>query len=206
MSNNPIPCKVVLVGETGTGKTCIIKSFIDNKFNLNEHSSLNITYYNKVLIFQNNKSIAFDIWDTIGQEKYRSLTKNFYQNASIGIIVYDITNQKSFQAIKDYWYQELKTSGEDNIVIAVVGNKIDKFCEEQVKENEGKEYADSIGAIFKLTSCLQKKGINELFVECGEKYLGIEKDTKVEPEKSPSISLTKETHNEIPVKKKKKKC
>jgi len=172
MSTDNISCKVVLVGDTGVGKTCIIQRYVNNNYEENVESTVASTYTYKVLNFPNyNKSISFDIWDTAGQEIYRALAKNFYLNAAIGVLVYDIKRQSSFDSIKNYWYDQLKESGEENMIFAVVGNKCDLFNEEEVDEEEAKKFAKSIGAIFKLTSCKESIGIDELFSECGKRYL-----------------------------------
>jgi len=172
MEGNNITCKVVLVGDSGVGKTCIIQRYVNNNYNENTESTSASTYTYKVVDYkQFNKSISFDIWDTAGQELYRALAKNFYLNASIGILVYDVRRKESFESIKDYWYEQLKVSGEENMVFGVAGNKCDLFQEEQVSEEEGKKFAKSIGAVFHLTSCKESIGIDELFEECGKKYL-----------------------------------
>ena len=172
MSTDNISCKVVLVGDTGVGKTCIIQRYVNNNYEENVESTVASTYTYKVLNFPNyNKSISFDIWDTAGQEIYRALAKNFYLNAAIGVLVYDIKRQSSFDSIKNYWYDQLKESGEENMIFAVAGNKCDLFNEEEVDEEEAKKFAKSIGAIFKLTSCKESIGIDELFSECGKRYL-----------------------------------
>ena len=176
MSTDNISCKVVLVGDTGVGKTCIIQRYVNNNYEENVDSTVASTYTYKVLNFQNyNKSISFDIWDTAGQEIYRALAKNFYLNAAIGVLVYDIKRQSSFDSIKNYWYDQLKESGEENMIFAVAGNKCDLFNEEEVDEEEAKKFAKSIGAIFKLTSCKESIGIDELFSECGKRYLEVNK-------------------------------
>ena len=114
-----ITCKVVLVGESGVGKTCIIQRYINNSYNENTESTQASTYSYKTVEYKDfNKSISFDIWDTAGQELYRAVAKNFYINASIGILVYDIKRKESFEAIKNYWFEELKSSGEDNMIFA----------------------------------------------------------------------------------------
>ena len=172
MSTDNISCKVVLVGDTGVGKTCIIQRYVNNNYEENVESTVASTYTYKVLNFPNyNKSISFDIWDTAGQEIYRALAKNFYLNAAIGVLVYDIKRQSSFDSIKNYWYDQLRESGEENMIFAVAGNKCDLFNEEEVDEEEAKKFAKSIGAIFKLTSCKESIGIDELFSECGKRYL-----------------------------------
>ena len=172
MSKNTITCKVVLVGDSGVGKTCIIQRYVNKEFSENTESTIASSYTYKMIDYNKyNKSISFDIWDTAGQELYRALAKNFYLNASIGILVYDIRRKDSFDSIKDYWYDQLKNSGEENIVFGVAGNKCDLFQEEKVTEKEAKEFANQIGAVFQLTSCKESIGIDELFEELGRKYL-----------------------------------
>ena len=172
MEGNDITCKVVLVGDSGVGKTCIIQRYVNNDYNENNESTSTSTYTYKTLEYKEfNKTISFDIWDTAGQELYRALAKNFYLNASIGILVYDIRRKESFNAIKDYWYDQLKISGEENMIFGVAGNKCDLFQEEEVTEEEGKKFAKEIGGIFQLTSCKESIGIDDLFYECGKKYL-----------------------------------
>jgi Ras-related protein Rab-22 len=172
MEGNDITCKVVLVGDTGVGKTCIIQRYVNDSYKEENDSTITSSYtFKKINYPKYKKSISFDIWDTAGQELYRSLAKNFYLNASIGILVYDVRRKKSFESIQNYWYEELKQSGEDNMVIAVAGNKCDLFNQEEVTEEEAKKYAKEIGAVFFLTSCKESIGIDELFEKCGEKYL-----------------------------------
>ena len=172
MENDNITCKVVLVGDTGVGKTCIIQRYVNNDYSDTNESTVASTYTYKVVQYpEYKKSISFDIWDTAGQELYRAVAKNFYLNASIGILVYDIRRKQSFESIKNYWYEQLKESGEENMILGIAGNKCDLFEEEDVSEQEGKNFAKSIGAVFKLTSCKENIGVDELFQECGKKYL-----------------------------------
>ena len=167
-----ISCKVVLVGDTGVGKTSIIERYINNKYDENQKTTLVSSYtFKKIDIKKYNKSISLDIWDTAGQEVYRSLSKNFYLNASIGILVYDITRKASFESIRDYWHEQLKTFGEEKMVFDIVGNKTDLFQKEEVPENEARNFAKSINAGFHLVSCKDSVGIKDLFEDCGKKYL-----------------------------------
>ena len=107
--NNKKTIKVVLVGESGVGKTCIISRFITNKFNNDEISTDYASFATKTLSFNDNKKkIKFDVWDTAGQEIYRSIGKIFYNDAKVVILVYDISNKKSFIEIKNYWYESIK--------------------------------------------------------------------------------------------------
>ena len=167
-----ISCKVVLVGDAGVGKTSIIERYINDKYEENQKTTLVSSYtFKKIDIKKYNKSVSLDIWDTAGQEVYRSLSKNFYLNASIGILVYDISRKASFESIRDYWYEQLKTFGEEKMIFDVVGNKTDLFQREEVPENEARNFAKSINAGFHLVSCKDCVGIKDLFEDCGRKYL-----------------------------------
>ena len=198
-----IGCKAVLVGDTGVGKTSLIERYVNNHYEENQQSTLVSTYtFKKIDIKQYNKSVALDIWDTAGQEVYRSLSKNFYLNASIGILVYDISRRDTFESIKDYWYEQLKTFGEENMIFDIVGNKSDLFENEEVKENEAREYAQSINAGFHLVSCKDGINIKELYEDCAKRYLEVNNLTgpgKTEQPKKVKIVLTT---NKKPEKKK----
>ena len=110
-------CKVVLLGESGVGKTCIIARFINNTFEENLISTTGASYAGKTMTFDEyeGKSIKFEIWDTAGQEKYRSLTKIFYKDAGAAILVYDITRKESFEEIQKYWINQIKDFAPKNI-------------------------------------------------------------------------------------------
>ena len=165
-------CKVVLLGDSGVGKTCIISRYISGAFDQNSPSTNGASYASKIINFEQlNKQISLDIWDTAGQEKYKSLTKFFYKDAAVAILVYDITRRDSFENLTNYWYKQLLENGEKNIVLGVAGNKCDLYENEVVTENEAKEFADKIGAIFELTSAANNTGITELFQDVGSKYL-----------------------------------
>ena len=201
MDFNDTTCKVVLVGDTGVGKTCIIKRFVNDEFSEIMEATISSTYICKTIDSKKyKKSITYDIWDTVGQEMYRSLSQSFYLNTSIGILVYDITERDSFNSIKDYWYPQLKETGDENMIIGIAANKCDLFQEEEVSKEEGEQYAKSIGAVFQLTSCVENIGIDDLFQECGDKYF---EENKLF-HKTETIKIKKDRNNNK--KKKKKKC
>ena len=101
--------KVVLIGESGVGKSSIIKHFVTNTFKSNETPSISSELYQKTIEVDElgGKKISFQIWDTVGQEKYRSMSNLFYKNAKAAIFVYDITQKDTFKKIKDYWYNQV---------------------------------------------------------------------------------------------------
>ena len=117
------------------------------------------------------ESITFDIWDTNGREKFRSMAKIFYKGAKMAILVYDITRKESYDSVKNWWYKDIKEHGDPDIVIGIAGNKSDRYDDEEVPEQEAREFAESIGAVFSLTSAQNNSGIDELFKDMGKKYL-----------------------------------
>ena len=165
--------KTVLLGETGVGKSCIIFRYINDIFSLNHVSTILSTYSSKAIKI-NNKEITFDLWDTAGQEKFRSIAKINYKDAAVIILVLDITNNLSFQSIKDYWYPQVKQNAPENAVIAIAVAKFDLKDKQEVDLDEVENYASSIDALFKITSSLDNTGINELFEEIGKKILSVD--------------------------------
>ena len=181
--DSKLKCKVVLLGEMLTGKTSLISRLVDNTFNYNETTTFVASNFSKEIEYSefNGITLTLQIWDTAGQEKFRSVNKIFYKEAAVVILVYDITNERSFEQLKTYWYQEVKQKGEKNVVFAVAGNKCDLFSDEKISEKEGREFANEIGAVFFQTSPLSNINVSELFKEVGKVYLqknGLDKDNE----------------------------
>ena len=143
--------KVILVGESGTGKTSLINVAIGEKFDPSSQSTLLSTFVPKKYE-RNGKNYTLNIWDTAGQEKFRAMTKIFTKNSKIVIFVYAINNRESFEIMKTYWVKSIKESLGDEPIIGIVGNKSDLFLEEKVKEEEGKEFANQLNVNFKLVT------------------------------------------------------
>ena len=115
-SNNALSCKVVLLGESGVGKTSIISRYTTNTFSSILMSTTGASFATKTMMLEEeNQSVKFEIWDTAGQERYRALAKVFYKNASVCVLVYDITRKTSFDELKKYWINELKENASKNI-------------------------------------------------------------------------------------------
>ena len=164
--------KVVLLGESGVGKTCIINRFTSGIYDPDVGSSISAQFISKSIEFKELKqTIKFDIWDTAGQERYKSLAKIFYKDAKVICLCYDITNKKSFIELKDYWYeQQTKLNANGEPIFAVVANKIDLYETQQVKDEDGKAFAKEIKGIFQATSAKSDFGINKLFENVGRRY------------------------------------
>ena len=207
--------KVVLVGETGVGKTSIISQFIDQVFEEELQTSTGGSFSSKEIFFDNGKSLKLEIWDTAGQERYRSLTKIFYKNSSCAILVYDITKKQTFDELKNYWIGQIKESAPKDIMLAVVGNKEDLLDKEQVDENEARDFAKENNALFFSTSAKNSNAINQLFIDIGKKYTGWNSNAKIElnkenKEKNDNENKTRKKNTTIKLKQsdkdKKKGC
>ena len=138
------------------------------------------------------KKIKFDIWDTVGQEKYRSLAKIFYKDAKIIIFVYDITTEFSFQALKSFWIKETANNADNKPIYALVANKIDLYQEQQVKNDEGKAFADELNAIFQTTSAMSNSGITTLFEHLGKKIIMPDYDYKADDKEAKANFIKKQ--------------
>ena len=202
--------KVVLVGESGVGKTSIITQFIDQTFQEDQQSTTGGTFSTKSVICDNGKTLKFEIWDTAGQERYRSLTKMFYKDANAAVLVYDITRKDSFEELQNYWSQQIKESSPPNIILAVAANKSDLINQEAVEEEKAREFANELGAIFVSTTATTVESINELFIEIAKKYTNAT-DIKIKgdddgqdqaEEKNDNVKLSKDKANEKKEKKK----
>ena len=191
--DNAKTCKVVLLGESGVGKTCIIARFINNTFEDNIMSTTGASYAGKTMTFDEyqGKSIKFEIWDTAGQEKYRALTKIFYKDAGVAILVYDITRKESFEELKNYWAEQIKDSSPKEIILAVAANKSDLIEKEAVDEGEARDFAKEYGAIFCSTTATNTAGVTNLFEEVAKKYSGANSITIKNDDEEPVVEQTK---------------
>ena len=142
--------KVVLLGETATGKSNLINVFLGKQFNPISIPTLNPDSSEKKINIDETNYII-NIWDTIGQERYRSMTKLFLKGANIVIFVYDITKKSSFIEL-NYWVKIVEEELGDDPILGVCANKIDLFSMEEVNAKEGQEFANKINALFVETS------------------------------------------------------
>jgi small GTP-binding protein len=164
--------KVVLIGEAGVGKTCLISRYVSDSFDEHSKTTDGASYVAKTIYSEEYDCfLQFDIWDTAGQEKFRSISKFFYRDAAIILFVYDITNKDSFDAYENYWRNEIKVHGDKNVILAIVGNKSDLYENEKVTDEQAKEYAYSINSNCYLTSARNNVGIKNMFEELGNLYL-----------------------------------
>ena len=172
MSKNEdaLDIKMILLGESGVGKTSIISRYVENKFSADVMSSSSMTFVSKKLTIDKQK-IQLNIWDTVGQEKYRALSKLFFKDTKIVVLVYSIANLNTFQGL-EYWLNLYKETIGDEAILGIVGNKSDLFLEQEVDESQGEEFAKNNGGIFSLVSAKDNKvGLDEYINQLIREYL-----------------------------------
>jgi small GTP-binding protein len=183
MSGQEIPeIKVILLGETAVGKTSIIKRYHEGQFDEFESSSITMSYVDKTIEIDNEK-YKLIIWDTIGQETYRSISKLFLNESKIVILVYSIESKSSFTNL-DFWYNLYLEELGKEVILGIAGNKADLYLNQQVPFDEGKKFAEERGAIFaEISAKTNKESIDHFMMDLIKAYLSKGKKEKLEAKK-----------------------
>ena len=163
--------KIVIVGDSGVGKTNFLSRFIYNKFNILNQPTLGTDFQSKIIFLPKTKqNVKLQFWDTAGQERYRAINKIYFQKVQGIILVYDITNLKTYEGL-DNWIK-LINENSDDVPIVLIGNKLDDANENRiVRYEEGKSYADKYGFLFFETSALSGKNVSKAVYSLCEKII-----------------------------------
>jgi small GTP-binding protein len=153
--------KIVVVGDSGVGKTNLIKRFISNEFSTNFKATIGVEFMSKT--YRINKHLfKVEIWDTAGQERYKSITAVYYKGAKGALLVYDTTSKISFNSI-DKWMEEIRDKTANDIKLMIIGNKIDLKDYREVTTEEAIEKAKTLGVPVMETSALDATNVNKAF-------------------------------------------
>ena len=155
--------KILTIGESGVGKTCILRRFVENKFLKNHLATIGIDFKTKTLNI-NNQEIKLKIWDTAGQERFRNITTQYYKGADGIVLIYDVTDDASYEKIRDWMEQILSNTKREDIGLVLLGNKCD-MEPRAVTEEQGNKMAEELKVSYFETSALTGQGINEAFNE-----------------------------------------
>ena len=153
--------KILTIGESGVGKTCVLRRFVENKFLKNHLATIGIDFKTKTLNI-NNQEIKLKIWDTAGQERFRNITTQYYKGADGIVLVYDVTDEASYEKIRDWMEQILANTQQEDIGLVLLGNKCD-MEPRNVTEEMGKKMAEELKVSYFETSALNGIGIKEAF-------------------------------------------
>jgi len=156
--------KICLLGDVSVGKTSIASRFCKNSFNENYINTIGGAYQQQNIVLNNGAKIKLHIWDTSGQDRFRSMTNLYYRDAQVAILTYDVTNESSLDSL-NYWLNELNDKVEiDNMLLCLAGNKTDvDQSEKRVPTSKGKAFAEQHNMLFYETSAKTGVGVKELF-------------------------------------------
>ncbi|KAJ8755085.1 hypothetical protein K2173_016740 [Erythroxylum novogranatense] len=155
--------KVVLIGDSGVGKSNLLARFTRNEFSLESKSTIGVEFATRSIHVE-NKVVKAQIWDTAGQERYRAITSAYYRGAVGALLVYDVTRHVTFENV-ERWLKELRDHTDANIVIMLVGNKADLRHLRAVSTEDGTAFAEKENTFFMETSALESLNVENAFTE-----------------------------------------
>lgn len=164
MSNPAFIFKFIIVGNSAVGKSCMLLRFDEDRFQPIHDVTVGVTFSIKMVRIE-GQDVKVQIWDTAGQEIFRSITRSYYRDSTCAIIVYDITDRTSFAKIQD-WIGDVRSLAPEDCIIALVGNKLDLAANRQVTTEEGERLAEENGLIFYETSAASGENVGDLFNHC----------------------------------------
>jgi len=177
--------KYIIIGDTGVGKSCLLLQFTDKRFQPVHDLTIGVEFGARMITVKGDVQVKLQIWDTAGQESFRSITRSYYRGAAGALLVYDITRRDTFQHL-GRWLEEAKQHAQPNMVILLIGNKNDLEHRRAVSTEEGKAFADANGLLFMETSAKTAYNVEQAFLKTAEEI-----HAKI---KSGEIDVTNESH------------
>lgn len=153
--------KVVLIGESGVGKSNLLSRFTKNEFNHDSRTTIGVEFSTRTVQL-NGLTIKAQIWDTAGLERYRAITSAYYRGAVGALLVYDISKHLTYESA-ERWLKELYDHADPHIVVMLVGNKTDLSAERSVPSEDAKDFAEKNGLLFMETSALESVNVEAAF-------------------------------------------
>uniref|UniRef100_A0A7S0RKD6 Uncharacterized protein n=1 Tax=Chlamydomonas leiostraca TaxID=1034604 RepID=A0A7S0RKD6_9CHLO len=166
----PTRIKLVMLGATGVGKSCLALRFAKGVF-APAAPTIGAAFLSRTATLPSGLRLRYEIWDTAGQERYQSLAPLYYRGAQAAAVVYDITSRESFDKVR-YWAAQLAAHAPPDMVVVLVGNKSDLCAQRAVKEEEGRDLADSAGYLFLEASALSGANVADVFEGLAEQLAG----------------------------------
>ena len=193
--------KFIIIGDAAVGKSNLLVRYTSGQFKEEYQLTIGVEFGSNDVIIGDN-TYRIQIWDTAGQENFRSITRSYYKNTACAIIVYEISNKKSFENISS-WIEECKNTAPKSILMVLVGNKCD-LDNREVTEEEGREFAEKNGMLFFETSAKTGKNVEELFKQSvkvidqkiKENYYDLENDSCGIKKGNEEINVVLETNLE----------
>ena len=160
--------KIVSLGESGVGKSSLVLKFVKGQFHELPMPTIGAAFLTKKVALEENQVVMFDIWDTAGQERFHSILPLYYRGAHAAIVVYDITKMDTFIRAKD-WVEELQRYASKDIVLTLIGNKVDLTADRMVKYDAAAAFAEANEMIFFESSAKSNINVNNIFETIADK-------------------------------------
>ncbi|KAH0793333.1 small GTP-binding protein [Histomonas meleagridis] len=159
--------KIVLVGDTRVGKSCLLSKFVQGSFDKDMPATIGAAFFIKIIQTPNG-NVRLQLWDTAGQEQFRSLAPMYYRSASVAVLVFDLTSKSTLDGL-DEWAAEILDKAPPGVRLVVIGNKLDLKEERVIPEHSGRAVANKFGAVlYGETSAKTGEGIQEIFSKIAE--------------------------------------
>ncbi|GMH32200.1 hypothetical protein BSKO_00034 [Bryopsis sp. KO-2023] len=159
--------KYIIIGDTGVGKSCLLLQFTDKRFQPVHDLTIGVEFGARMINI-NSKQIKLQIWDTAGQESFRSITRSYYRGAAGALLVYDITRRETFKHLAS-WLEDARQHANPNMTIMLIGNKCDLESRRAVTKAEGEQFAKEHGLIFLETSAKTAVNVEDAFINTAQK-------------------------------------
>ena len=177
MSDPKYTFKILTLGESGVGKTCILRRFVENKFSKNHLATIGVDFKTKTISIKGYE-VKLKIWDTAGQERFRNIVSSYYKGAHGIMMVYDITDLETFENLNS-WLMEIEKNASKNVYKILVGNKCDMEKDRKVTFEQGKEFASQYGMKFFETSAKESTNVQEAFVAMTKEIIKEAQEKKI---------------------------
>lgn len=184
--------KVVLIGEAGVGKTCLVRRFTQGLFPPGQGATIGVDFMIKTVEVDGEK-VKLQIWDTAGQERFRSITQSYYHSANALILVYDVCCQQSFDSLP-MWIEEIEKYASTQVVSYVVGNKIDQINQIEIPQSIGQQFASRYEMKFLETSAKEADNVDKLFFDIANRLTAQAKQQELEIDKPVSFNADNTTN------------
>jgi len=199
MSKKEAKYKILILGDSKVGKSCFLTRYADNTYKEDYLSTIGMDYKIKNYELEDGRIIKLYIWDTAGQDKFRSITSNFYKGADGIILIYDITDRKTFNSVRN-WINNIQEEAPDKVALVLAGNKVDDEKNREVQESQGKKIADEYSLPFFECSAKSDINVTQTFDAL------IKKVVQINPKNKEGQKLKQNRHNGKNEDEKKKCC
>ena len=199
MSKKEAKYKILILGDSKVGKSCFLTRYADNTYKEDYLSTIGMDYKIKNYELEDGRIIKLYIWDTAGQDKFRSITSNYYKGADGIILIYDITDRKTFNSVRN-WINNIQEEAPDKVALVLAGNKVDDEKNREVQESQGKKIADEYSLPFFECSAKSDINVTQTFDAL------IKKVVQINPKNKEGQKLKQNRHNGNNEDEKKKCC